>query len=65
MLYTYDFNASCYFFMRRPKIILEIWKKATYLYVIDKRVIYKFFKYFTDHRKKTNGTVVFSLKSYF
>ena len=39
--------------LRRPKTILEIIKKTTFLEVIDKPIIYKFFKDFTNHRKKT------------
>ena len=35
-------------------------KSATLLYVINKSIIYKLFKDFTNHRKKTNRAVVFS-----
>ena len=45
---------------RRPKNILEIKKKATFLYVINNPIIYTFFKDFTNYRKKTNRAVVFS-----
>ena len=31
---------------------------ATFLYVINKPIIYKFLKHFTKHRKKTNRAVV-------
>ena len=48
------------------------WKreKATFLYVINKPTIYKFFKDFTNDSKKTNMAVVFSqtenfLENYF
>ena len=47
---------------RRPKTILKIRKKATFLKVISNPIIYKFFKDFTNHRKKTNKAVVFSQK---
>ena len=41
---------------------IPYWKsdKTTILEAINKPVIYKFFKDATDHRKKTNRTVVFS-----
>ena len=35
-------------------------KKATFLEVFSKLINYKFFKDFTNHRKKANWTVVFS-----
>ena len=41
---------------RKSKTILEIRKKATFLLVINKAIIYKFFKDFTNHRKKTTVT---------
>ena len=34
-------------------------KKVIFLHVINKPIIYKFFKDFTDHRKKTNRVVAF------
>ena len=48
--------------MRRPETILEIRKKATFLEVINKPIICKFSKDFTNHRKKTNKEVAFSRK---
>ena len=40
--------------------ILSIYqKKATFLWVIKRPIINKFFKDFTNHRKKTNRSVVF------
>ena len=37
-----------------PEIILEIRKEATFLEVINKPILCKFFKDFTNHKKKTN-----------
>ena len=48
--------------LRRPKTILEIRKKATFLYVINNPIIYKFFKNSTNHRKKNNRVLVFSCR---
>ena len=45
---------------RRPKTILE----STFLSVINNPFICKFFKYFTNHRKKTNRAIVFSCKPF-
>ena len=42
---------------RRPETILKIRKKATFLRLID--IFYKFFKDFTNQRKKTNIMVDF------
>ena len=49
---------------RRPWTILEIWKKATFLYVLNNPSIYKFFKDFTNHRKRAKMTVVFSSRPF-
>ena len=49
---------------RRPKTIMEIRKKATFLQVIKNSIIYKFFKGFPKHRKKTNKAVVFSYRPF-
>ena len=49
---------------RRPKTILEIRKKTTFLKVISNPIIYKFFQDFTNHRKKTNRAVVFSSRPF-
>ena len=49
---------------RRPKMIMKIRKKATFLLVINSSIIYKLFKYFTNHRKKVNMVVVFSLRPF-
>ena len=49
---------------RRPKTIPEIRKKFRFLQVINKSIIYKFFKYFTNHRKKGNNAVVFSCRPF-
>ena len=46
--------------LKRPTSTLETRKKATSLYMTNNAIIYKFFKDFTNHRKKTNGAVVFS-----
>ena len=48
--------------MRRPEVILEIRKKAEFLKVINNLIIYKFFKEFINHKKKTNRAVVFSCR---
>ena len=40
---------------RRPKPILEIRKKAKFLWVINNCIIYKFFKDFTNHRRRLTG----------
>ena len=45
---------------RRPKTILEIRKKTTFLWVINKSIIFKFLKDFTKQVKKANRTVAFS-----
>ena len=47
---------------RRPKTILEIRKKVTNLLMINNPNIYKFFKDFNNHRKKTNRAVRFSCR---
>ena len=39
-------------------------KKATYIQVINKSIIYKFFKDFTNRRKKTNRVAVFSCRPF-
>ena len=44
----------------RGQYILGIRKTVTFLKVINKPTIYKFFKGFTNHKKNTNRTVVFS-----
>ena len=49
---------------RRSKPILEIRKKTTFLKVIKIPIIYKFFKDFTNHRRKTNRAVVFSSRPF-
>ena len=49
-----------YSWLIRSKTILEIRKKATFLWLINNSIIHKFFKDFTNHRKKTNRAVVFS-----
>ena len=38
---------------------MEVRKKATFLLVINNSIMYKFFKDFTNHRKKTNRVIVF------
>ena len=43
---------------RRRKTIFEIIEKAMLLWVINKPIIHKFFKEFTNHWKKTNSAVV-------
>ena len=42
----------------------EIGKKATFLLVTNNPIIYKFFKDFTNHRKKTNMAVIFSCRPF-
>ena len=50
---------------RRPKTILEIRKKATFLWVIKKPIIYyKFFEDFTNHKEKINRVVIFSSRPF-
>ena len=49
---------------RRPKTILEIRKKTTFLQVINNSIIYKFSKDFNNHRKKTNRAVIFSCRPF-
>ena len=49
---------------RRPKTVLKIRKKATFLKVINNLIIYKLFKDFTNHRKKTNRVIVFSYRHF-
>ena len=44
---------------RRHETILKIIKKTTFLEVMKKSIIYKFFKDFTNHRQITNKTLVF------
>ena len=39
-------------------------KKATFLNFISILIIYKFFKYLTNHRKKTNRALVFSCRHF-
>ena len=50
--------------LRRPKFMLEIKKKARFIYVINNPIIYKFFKDFTNQRKKTNRAAVFSCRPF-
>ena len=50
--------------MRKPKAILEIRKKTTFLYVINYPIIYKFFKDFSNYRKKTDRAAVFSCRDF-
>ena len=49
---------------RRLKTALEIRKKTTFLSEINNPIIYKLFKDFTNHRKKTNRAVVFSSRPF-
>ena len=49
---------------RRPETILTIRQKVIFLEVSNKPIVYKFFKGFTNHRKKTNRTVVSSLRPF-
>ena len=44
---------------QEPKTVLEIRKTTIFLWVTNNSIIYKFFKDFTNHTKKTNRTVVF------
>ena len=45
--------------LRNLKTLLEIRSKPTFLLVINKLILYKLFKDFTNHRKKTNSEAVF------
>ena len=49
---------------RRSKTILENRKKVTFIYVVNNPIIYKFFKDFTNRKKKSNRVVVFSSKPF-
>ena len=49
---------------RRSKTISEIRKQTTFLNVINKHIIHKFFKDFTNHRKRTNRVVVLCQTSF-
>ena len=46
--------------MRIPETTLEIRKKATFLKIISKSIIYKFLNGFTTHKKKTSKAIAFS-----
>ena len=52
------------------KLIEKTWnhtgiqKNATFLKVRNKPIIYKFFKYFTNHRKKPETVVLFSVSTF-
>ena len=68
--YNYQKICTC---SRRPKTIVEIRKKTTFLQVINNPITYKFFreklfkkflKDFNIHRKTTNRPVVFSCSDY-
>ena len=59
----YNYQKICSW-SRRRKIILEIRKKATFLWVINNPIIYKFFKDVTNHRKETNRAVVFNCRPF-
>ena len=48
--------------LKRPETIMKIRKKAIILKVTNNCIIYKFFKDFTNHRRKTNRTVGFSCR---
>ena len=49
---------------RRPKTILEIRKRTTFVWVIKNPIIYKLLKDFTNYRKKTTWAVVFSSRPF-
>ena len=49
---------------KRPKTILGIRKKTTFRQKINNPIIYKFFKDFTNHWKKTNKVVIFSCRPF-
>ena len=55
----YNCQKICSWF-GRPKTMLETRKKVTLYWMINNSIIYKFFKDFTNHRKKTNRAVVFN-----
>ena len=40
---------------RRPKTILQVRKKVTFCQVIKNPIIYKFFKDFTNHKRRLKG----------
>ena len=44
----------------RPETILKIREEVTLLEVINKPVIYKFFKVFTNHRENTSRMIAYS-----
>ena len=44
------------------KLYWESKKKTTFLKVINNPIIYRYFKDFTNHRKKTNRVVLFSCR---
>ena len=48
---------------RRPEMVQEIRKKTIFLDMINKLIVCKFFKDFTNHRRKTNKVVVFRCRS--
>ena len=50
--------------LNRPKTTLEIRKKTTFLLVIKKPITYKFFRDFTNYRKKTNRVVLFCCRPF-
>ena len=55
---------NIYSWSRRTETILEMRKKASFLQVINKPIIYNFFKDFSKHGKKTNRVVVFSCRPF-
>ena len=55
---------NIFIWSRRPKTILEIIKKITFLQVINKLIIYKLFRDFLNHKKKTNRMAVCSCTAF-
>ena len=47
-------------YIKCAETILEIRNESTFFEVINKSIIYKFFKDFTNHKKKTNRAVLSS-----
>ena len=52
-------NVKVCSWLRRPKTILETRKETTFLVLINKPISHTFFKYFSNHRKKSNRVIVF------
>ena len=60
LLYFARFTKTCMFLRKKYLNHAGDQKNAKFLKVVNKHIIFKFFKEFINHEKKTNRSVVFS-----